>query len=119
MAIFLFAITILSACGWSTRPESDTHQITAISTDIEGRRAYESVCAKCHSTGENGAPRTYHKKDWLNRSWLWEAVLFEHAIGGFLDMPARGGEESFDDATVKRAAEYMLSITFPKTLPSN
>jgi cytochrome c oxidase cbb3-type subunit 3 len=87
--------------------------------ELSGKQAYELVCASCHDEGIDGAPRTYHKDDWLERSWLWEAVIFEHAKEGFLEMPAKGGEMAMDDTTVEKAAEYMLSITFPQIPPSD
>ena len=40
-------------------------------------------------------------------------MLFEHANEGYLGMPAKGGDESLDDATVEMAAEYMLTRTSP------
>ena len=79
-----------------------------------GQRAYEDLCAGCHDEGVNGAPRTGVRADWENRSWLWEAVLFEHAREGFNEMPEKGGDSELDDATVTKAAEYMMSLTFPE-----
>jgi cytochrome c5 len=40
-------------------------------------------------------------------------VLFEHAKQGYMTMPAKGGEQGLDDAMVEKAAEYMLTKTFP------
>ena len=80
---------------------------------LSGLEAYEQTCAGCHEEGLDGAPQTGDPDAWAGRSMLWEAVLFEHANSGYLDMPAKGGDPSLDDATVARAAEYMLSLTFP------
>lgn len=76
-----------------------------------GRDAYLQVCADCHEEGVNGAPRTDHAEDWEGRSSLWQAVLFEHAEKGYLDMPAKGGSAGLDDKLVADAAEYMLERT--------
>lgn len=76
-----------------------------------GEEAYRLVCARCHDDGSNGAPGIDDRDAWAGRSWLWEAVLFEHAKNGYNEMPAKGGETSLDDATVERAAEYMLGRT--------
>ena len=81
---------------------------------LSGKEAYDLVCAECHEEGLNGAPRTGDREAWAGRSWLWEAVLFEHAKEGYENMPARGGDESLDDTTVEMAAEYMLTRTFPE-----
>ena len=94
---------------------------TAADTTVElsGKEAYDRVCAGCHEEGINGAPKTGDRDAWAGRSWLWEAVLFEHAKEGFEEMPPKGGAESLDDATIEKAAEYMLSKTFPGLKPSD
>lgn len=82
-------------------------------TEILGQAAYEINCASCHDTGRNGAPVTGEADDWLDRSSLWQAVLFEHAKAGYLEMPAKGGHPELADAMIDAAAEYMLAITHP------
>lgn len=109
---FLTSIVFLCACSAeeaarSPCPEGDT------STATLGEQAYLQACARCHDDGVDGAPRLGDRDAWAGRSWLWEAVLFEHATKGYVDMPAKGGDESLDDETVERAAEYMLCVTFP------
>lgn len=78
-----------------------------------GQRAYEDLCAGCHEAGLYGAPKTGDLAAWEGRSWLWEAVLFEHARVGFNQMPAKGGNSQLDEATVTKAAEYMLTLVYP------
>lgn len=121
-----FAIAmILAACGQATDsaapatsqvvpppPAEDTMQLS-------GKQAYEKVCAECHDEGVDGAPRTGDRDTWTGRSWLWEAVLFEHAKSGYMTMPAKGGEDTLDDAIVEMAAEYMLAKTYPDVMPSD
>ncbi len=99
-----------SASGAPTEPASDTMS--------SGYDAYQEVCAGCHEKGIDGAPRTGDRDAWAQRSPLWEAVLFEHAKDGYLEMPAKGGADTLSDPTVSRAAEYMLSVTYPE-LPTN
>jgi cytochrome c5 len=76
-----------------------------------GEEAYRLACARCHDDGANGAPRIDDRDAWVGRSWLWEAVLFEHAKNGYNEMPAKGGKAALDDAAVERAVEYMLGRT--------
>jgi len=83
-----------------------------------GKATYEAVCAVCHESGENGAPRTGQREDWADRSDMWQAVLFNHAKAGYLDMPEKGGAAELSDEAVEAAAEYMLSLTFPE-LPTD
>lgn len=80
---------------------------------LTGQQAYEQACASCHEEGLDGAPRTGDPEAWADRSMLWEAVLFEHAKKGYLEMPAKGGDETLRGTAVERAAEYMLTLTFP------
>ena len=79
----------------------------------DGMRVYQAACASCHDTGVDGAPVTDRPEDWENRSNLWEAVLLEHANKGYLDMPARGGQEKMPEYDVDVTAEYMLNIAHP------
>jgi len=100
----------MTACGKSPAPDT-------VSTTYSGKEAYELVCARCHAEGKNGAPKVGDPAAWEGRSSLWEAVLFEHAKNGYNKMPARGGDEALDDATVERAAEYMLRQVYPDAPP--
>lgn len=116
LAIAIAALPILCACEQSStgdRAATADPVATSASNELSGKEAYDQVCASCHEEGVNGAPRTGDRDAWSDRSWLWEAVLFEHAKQGFMDMPARGGDERLADTTVEKAAEYMLSKTYP------
>jgi cytochrome c oxidase cbb3-type subunit 3 len=118
-AVLLAAAMFLVACGNSgddgAAPAASTVPPPPADESIQltGKQAYDQVCARCHEEGVDGAPRTGDRSAWEGRSWLWEAVLFEHAKSGYMDMPAKGGDESLDDAIVEMAAEYMLTQTFP------
>ena len=108
------AAAVLLACGCQ---QSATEPGVAAGNDaggdLSGAEAYGLACAQCHDTGEAGAPRIDDAAAWEGRSWLWEAVLFEHVKQGYGDMPARGGFEGLDDVAVKKAAEYLLQATSP------
>ena len=49
----------------------------------------------------------------LSGSETWDAVLLDHAITGYFEMPAKGERVDLPDAIVRSAAEYMLRVTFP------
>lgn len=107
---WLFVLPLgVAACGKAPAPD--------VSTTYSGKEAYELVCARCHAEGRNGAPKVGDPAAWEGRSSLWEAVLFEHAKKGYNNMPAKGGNETLDDAVVERAAEYMLRQVYPDAPP--
>ncbi len=115
----LLAIHV-SACDRGGSPVTETGEDTALSNvgaPLDGKAEYDRVCGRCHDEGLDGAPRTGDRSAWAARSALWEAVLFEHATNGYLEMPAMGGSPDLRDRDVKAAAEYMLSITHPELAP--
>jgi len=79
-----------------------------------GKDTYQRACASCHESGEGGAPVTGKREQWEGRSDLWQAVLFEHAKSGYLEMPGKGGQAGLSDEAVEAAAEYMLGLTYPE-----
>ena len=85
---------------------------------VSGAAAYDRACARCHDKGRDDAPITGDAAAWARRSWLWEAVLVEHAKQGFLGMPAQGDTRKLSDAEISLAAEYMLRQAYPD-LPSD
>lgn len=119
--VSLMVLLLLAGCSQKgsdevALPEPIAEEITTTETAwLTGKQAYEEVCAGCHEEGLHGAPRTGDRAAWDERSWLWEAVLFEHARTGYGDMPAKGGAEDLDEATITKAAEYMLTLTYPET----
>ena len=119
--VSLFVLLMLAGCGPRNAGEpaltdSPVEEITTTETAwLTGKQAFEEVCAGCHEEGLDGAPRTGDREAWDERSWLWEAVLFEHARSGYKEMPAKGGDAELDEATVTKAAEYMLTLTYPET----
>lgn len=80
----------------------------------EGERVYRAACARCHDAGRDGAPLIGQQQAWAERSDLWEAVLFDHADRGYLNMPAHGGDSRLTGYEVKAAAEFMVQSSFPE-----
>jgi cytochrome c5 len=116
--LLLLMVVPLFACTPEGRqaPTTVATESAAVATaqPLTGKQAYERACAECHDDGIDGAPGIGDREAWGGRSMLWQAVLFEHAKSGYLEMPPRGGDQILDDATISRAAEYMLSTTFPE-----
>ena len=118
LALLLATLGLVAACDRTANDEAPSPAPVAPSpadetVQLTGKEAYDLVCSGCHEEGIDGAPRTGDREAWAGRSWLWEAVLFEHAKNGYMGMPAKGGVESLDNATVEMAAEYMLLRTHP------
>jgi cytochrome c5 len=101
-------------------PADATHddRVGPVVNPLAGRKVYEAACASCHDAGIGGAPAIGDQDAWSKRSRLWTAVLSEHAMRGYLQMPEKGGDETLSDAAVAAASEYILSETYPE-LPSS
>lgn len=108
------AVTLV-ACGQQGQDGQDNAQSEITESAWQtGRQAYEEYCADCHDEGLDDAPQTGDRAAWEGKSWLWEAVLFEHAKDGYGKMPAKGGAATLDEAAVTKAAEYMMMLTYPE-----
>lgn len=77
-----------------------------------GKGIYTASCAACHGAGIAGAPKFGDKAAWAARIKQGDAVLYEHAIKGFMGkagmMPPKGGSTA-SDAEVKAAVDYMVA----------
>ena len=74
-----------------------------------GQEVYDSVCSACHGSGALGAPKYQNKGDWGPRIGKGLDALTTHALEGFKQMPARGGNPDLSDTEVKRAIVYMAN----------
>lgn len=74
-----------------------------------GKEIWEGTCAACHSSGLLGAPKIGDKAAWAPRLAQGLATLEKHALHGYKQMPAKGGNASLSDAEVIKALEYMIS----------
>lgn len=77
--------------------------------DRSGKEVVEKVCAGCHATGKDGAPKIGDRADWSKRASVGLGNLTENAITGVRKMPAHGGQGSLTDLEVSRAVAYMVS----------
>jgi cytochrome c5 len=74
-----------------------------------GRDIWKGTCQVCHATGMLGAPRIGNKAAWAPRIAKGMDTLKDHALHGFNEMPAKGGNEALSDEDVVKALEYMVS----------
>jgi cytochrome c5 len=78
-------------------------------TERSGKQVVDAVCAACHSTGVNGAPKIGDKNAWAKRASQGLTSLTEHAINGIRQMPAHGGSPNLSDLEIARAIAYMVN----------
>ena len=81
--------------------------------DRSGQQVVEAVCARCHATGVNGAPKIGDQAAWRQRASRGFQTVAQSALRGHAGMPARGGMAELSDVEVKRAIEYMFAATSP------
>jgi cytochrome c5 len=74
-----------------------------------GEQAFTKVCAACHSTGVNGAPKIGDHAAWGPRIAQGKEILYKDAIGGKGNMPPKGGT-TWPDATIRMTVDYMVSL---------
>jgi len=74
-----------------------------------GEAAFTKVCSACHSSGVNGAPKIGDHAAWGPRIAQGKDVLYQHAIAGKGNMPAKGGT-TWPDATIRMTVDYMVSL---------
>lgn len=82
---------------------------SAQAAERSGKQVVDTVCAKCHTKGESGAPKIGDKQAWRERTQLGLGGLTEHAITGVRKMPAHGGSKDLTDLELGRAITYMVN----------
>lgn len=74
-----------------------------------GRDIVEANCARCHQTGEKGAPKIGDREAWAKRAEQGLTGLTKHALAGIRKMPAHGGNPGLSDLDIERAITYMVN----------
>ncbi|CAH0534757.1 hypothetical protein VST7929_02716 [Vibrio stylophorae] len=74
-----------------------------------GLEVYEQFCGACHQAGIAGAPMIGDQAAWAPRLAKGKETLYQHAIGGFNAMPAKGGCNNCDDALIVEAVDHLLA----------
>lgn len=74
-----------------------------------GKEVVDAVCAGCHATGAQGAPRIGDKEAWSRRAAQGLTSLTQHALDGIRRMPAHGGSPELSDLEIGRAVTYMVN----------
>jgi cytochrome c5 len=74
-----------------------------------GKEVVQAVCAGCHATGANGAPRIGDQKAWSRRASQGLTSLTRNALEGIRRMPSHGGNPGLTDLEIGRAVAYMVN----------
>lgn len=74
-----------------------------------GIDTYAANCFVCHDTGAAGSPKLGDKAAWAPRIAKGKEALYASSINGLNAMPAKGGNPSLDEDTIKAAVDYMVS----------
>ena len=85
-----------------------TYVVTAADMG-SGKQVYDTACVGCHASGVLKAPKLGDKQDWSKREQQGLQVLLTHAIKGFKNMPAKGGNPTIKDKEIEVAIKYMLA----------
>ena len=79
--------------------------------DRSGKDVVDTVCATCHATGANGAPRIGDPAAWSARAARGLTGLTQSALNGIRKMPAHGGNPGLSDVEIERAITYMVNAS--------
>lgn len=74
-----------------------------------GKDVVDTVCAGCHLSGKDGAPKIGDQAAWSQRASKGLEKLTKSAIEGLRNMPAHGGQAALTDIEMSRAVGYMVS----------
>ena len=79
---------------------------------VNGREVWIQYCKLCHEDGgEDDAPLLGDKADWAARSEKGIDELYQNALNGVGDMPARAGRKELDEESLRKAVEYMVEAS--------
>ena len=99
-------LRIVAACIASIGPLA---ALAAGPGDRSGKEVVDHVCAACHATGRDGAPKIGDTKAWEAREKRGLSALTATALEGVRKMPPHGGSLSLNDVEIKRAITYMVN----------
>jgi len=86
-----------------------TATFAAAPGDRSGKEVVDHVCAACHASGKDGAPKIGDAKAWDARTKRGLSALTATALEGVRKMPPHGGSLSLNDVELKRAITYMVN----------
>jgi cytochrome c5 len=76
----------------------------------KSQQIVQAQCAKCHESGQDGAPRIGDQAAWIPRLKKGLDPLVASAVHGHGAMPARGGMPDLTDQDIRGAIVYMFNF---------
>ncbi len=83
--------------------------VLAKDAERSGKAVVDAVCASCHASGANGAPKIGDARAWSKRAERGLGGLTQSALNGIRKMPAHGGNPDVSDFEIQRAITYMVN----------
>ncbi len=74
-----------------------------------GEDVYNKACSACHGSGVLGAPKINVADQWSPRLENGFDTVWQNAINGVGQMPAKGGCAACSDDDIKAAIEHMIA----------
>ncbi len=102
LRVSVFILGCIAIAGWCVPGAS-------YAQDRSGKEVVKEVCAACHETGANGAPKIGDVEAWSKRASQGLTTLTRHALEGIRQMPAHGGQPDLSDLEIARAITYMVN----------
>ncbi len=84
-------------------------QTDASASGRSGEEVVDQVCAACHATGKNGAPKIGDEIAWQARAAQGLSSLTGHAINGIRKMPPHGGSLGVTNFELELAITDMVN----------
>ena len=91
---------------------------TGTPTARTGKQIVELQCGKCHTTGENGAPKVGDRDAWVMRLKRGFDDVARSAFNGHGPMPARGGLADITINEMRNAITYMFNPASAHMVPT-
>lgn len=102
--LFLAVLALIAGPALAEKPQGKPS-----AADLaKGKAVYDKNCGLCHNAGVAGALKLGDKAAWAPHLKMGVGHLFESALKGKGNMPAKGGHPELSEGDVKAAVLYMV-----------
>ncbi len=121
--LWAVALALLVGCGAdnaaTSKPDKSPGKSLVVQSSSQNQPMLElwsHSCALCHVDGNAGAPRTGSAEEWGPRLAKGEAILLQHTIEGFNQMPPLGYCMACEQADFVAMIDFMTRGVAPETI---